>query len=111
LLPLWEAIRSGAAGRMRSFDNIGRLLQNQLDPPSFALRLVQKDIALALQLGREVSVPMRLCNLVGQDITEAMNRGWEGRDSQSFLVLQQERAGVEPFSLTAEQMQAAMARG
>jgi 3-hydroxyisobutyrate dehydrogenase len=102
--PLWEAIRTGAAGRMRSFDNVGlRFLQGRLDPPSFALRLLEKDISLALQLGRETSVPMRLCNLVGQDITEAMNRGWGSRDCQSALLLQQERAGVAPFSLTPEE--------
>jgi 3-hydroxyisobutyrate dehydrogenase len=105
-LPLWEAIRTGAAGRMRSFDNIGkRFLQGKLDPPNFALRLVHKDVALAMQLSREVSVPMRLCNLVYQEITEAMNRGWQGRDSQSFLLLQQERAGVPPFALSAEDVQ------
>ena len=109
-LPLWEAIRSGAAGRMRAFDNVARLLQGQLDPPNFAMRLMQKDINLAIQLAREVSVPLRLCNLVQQDVAEAMNRGWGGRDSQSFLLLQQERAGVAPFALTADEMKAAMAR-
>jgi 3-hydroxyisobutyrate dehydrogenase-like beta-hydroxyacid dehydrogenase len=110
-LPLWEAIRTGAVGRMRSFDQVGlRFLQGRLDPPSFALRLLQKDIALALQLGREVSVPMRLCELVGLEITEAMNRGWGGRDSQSFLLLQQERAGVPPFALSEEDVEAAFER-
>lgn len=110
-LALWESIRSCAAGRMRSFDNISnRFLRGRLDPPSFALRLVHKDISLAMQLGREFSVPMRLCNLVHQDITEAMNRGWSGRDSQSFLVLQQERAGVPPFALKDEDIEAAKSR-
>jgi 3-hydroxyisobutyrate dehydrogenase len=104
-LPLWEAIRTGAAGRMRSFDNVGnRFLQGLLDPPHFQLRLVQKDIRLALTLAREVNVPMRLCDLVYDDITEAINRDWGHRDSQSFLVLQQERAGVPPFDLTAEEI-------
>ena len=108
-LPLWEAIREGAAGRMLSFDNVGkRYLQGRLDPPSFQLRLVHKDVSLALQLAREVSVPMRLCDLVLDEITEAMNRGWGGRDSQSFLVLQQERAGIPPFALTAEQVNRVM---
>jgi hypothetical protein len=27
-------------------------------------------------------------------MTEACNRGWEGRDSRSVMLLQQERAGV-----------------
>jgi 3-hydroxyisobutyrate dehydrogenase len=110
-LALYEAIRTGGGGRMRSFDSIARrFLLGKLDPPSFALRLVYKDVNLALQLGREVDVPMRLCNLVQQDITEAMNRGWEGRDSQSFLVLQQERAAVPPFAIDEQAMAAALER-
>jgi 3-hydroxyisobutyrate dehydrogenase len=102
---LYEAIRTGATGRMRSFDQVGlRFLQGRLDPPSFALRLLQKDVALALQLSREVSVPMRLCDLVGLEITEAVNRGWTDRDSQSFLLLQQERANIPPFAISATEM-------
>jgi 3-hydroxyisobutyrate dehydrogenase len=27
-------------------------------------------------------------------MTEALNRGWEGQDSRSVMLLQQERAGV-----------------
>lgn len=111
-LPLWEAIREGAAGRMRSFDNVGkRFLQGRLDPPAFQLRLVHKDVSLAMQLAHEVSVPMRLCDLILDEITEAMNRGWGGRDSQAFLLLQQERAGIPPFALTAEQVDHVMKAG
>jgi 3-hydroxyisobutyrate dehydrogenase len=110
-LALWEAIRTGSAGRMRSFDGVGRrFLRGRLDPPNFQLRLIQKDVSLALQLGRESSVPMRLCNLVAQDIIEAMNRGWSGRDSQSFLLLQQERAGIPPIALSDEQVTGVMER-
>jgi 3-hydroxyisobutyrate dehydrogenase len=104
---LWEAIREGGAGRMRAFDNIGnRFLLGRFDPPSFQLRLVHKDVSLAMQLAREVGVPMRLCNLVWNEITEAMNRGWGARDSQSFLLLQQERAGIPPIAVPAERIQA-----
>lgn len=98
-LPLWEAMRSGAAGRMRGFDNIQRFLTGNTEQSSFALRLMQKDINLALQLGREFDVPMRVCAAVGQDVHEAMSRGWGARDSQAVLVLQQERAGVAPFEI------------
>ena len=76
--------------------------------PSFALRLVHKDVLLALQLGREVGVPMRICNLVSQEITEAMNRGWGQRDSSSFMVLQQERSGIPPIEVPIEKIQAAI---
>jgi 3-hydroxyisobutyrate dehydrogenase len=110
-LALWEAIRNGGAGRQRSFDNISRrFLQGTLDPPSFALRLAFKDAVLAIQLGRESDVPMRLCNLVAMEMSEAINRGWGDRDSQSFLLLQQERAGVPPFELSEQDIQAVLSR-
>ena len=63
-LPLWEAIRQGAGGRARLFDRMARaFLTGIYDPPDFALRLLHKDVSLACQLAREVSVPMRLTNL------------------------------------------------
>ena len=68
------------------------------DPPpavDFALALARKDVSLAVEVGREYDVPMRLSNLTLQELTEAMNRGWEGRDSRSAMILQQERAGVD----------------
>ena len=110
-LALWDAIRNGGAGRQRAFDNISRrFLQGKLDPPSFALRLAFKDAQLATQLGRECGVPMRLCNLIAMEMSEAINRGWGERDSQSFLLLQQERAGVPPFQLSQEEIQDVLSR-
>jgi|TARA_R110002126_G_scaffold86592_1_gene209010 3-hydroxyisobutyrate dehydrogenase len=107
-LPLWQAMRSGAAGRMRGFDNIQRFMTGNVDTPSFALQLNQKDVNLALELGRQFDVPMRVCSMVGQDMHEAMARGWGGRDSQAVLVLQQERAGLKPFGITEEQVKAVL---
>jgi hypothetical protein len=46
-------------------------------------------------LGRELGVPMRLANLVMEEMTEAVNRGWGERDSRASMLLQEERAGVE----------------
>ncbi len=99
-LALWEAIRQGATGRQRTFDRLGqRFLAGRFDEPNFALRLLQKDVSIALQLGREAGVPMRLCNLVLPEIIEALNRGWGGRDSHSIMLLQWERAGLTPVSV------------
>jgi hypothetical protein len=39
-------------------------------------------------------VPMRLANMALEEMTEALNRGWAGRDSRVAMLLQQERAGV-----------------
>jgi len=95
-LALWAAIRQGALGRKRSFDRIGdQFLQGKFDPPNFALALAHKDVTLATELGREVGVPMRLANLTYAEMTEALNRGWEKRDSRSYLLLQEERAGLD----------------
>jgi len=95
-LALWDAVRQGAAGRRLTFDALlDQFLPGTYDPPAFALRLAHKDVSLANALGRELAVPMRLCNLTLAEMTEAMNRGWGGRDSRSVMLLAQERAGVK----------------
>jgi 3-hydroxyisobutyrate dehydrogenase-like beta-hydroxyacid dehydrogenase len=95
-LALWQAVRQGAAGRRYTFDAlIDQFLPGRYDPPAFALRLAHKDVSLANALGRELGVPMRMCNLTLAEMTEALARGWDGRDSRSVMLLQQERAGVE----------------
>jgi len=94
-LELWRAVRQGALGRKRTFDRIAdQFLVNQYDPPAFALKLAHKDVSLAVGLGRSLQVPMRLCNLVLEEMNEARNRGWDHRDSRVPMALQVERAGV-----------------
>ena len=47
-LALWEAVRTGAVGRRRTFDGlIDQFLPGKFDPPAFALRLAHKDVSLA----------------------------------------------------------------
>lgn len=109
-LPLWAAIRQGALGRKRSFDRIGdQFLQAKFDPPNFALALAHKDVTLATELAREIGVPMRLANLTYAEMTEALNRGWEKRDSRSYLILQQERAGIS-IKVPVEDIEAVLKR-
>ena len=93
---LWQAVRMGAYGRRLTFDTLARqFLPGRFDPPDFALALARKDVKLAVELGREFDVPMRLANLTLEEMTEAMNRGWAHRDSRTAMLLQEERAGVE----------------
>jgi len=104
-LALWQ----GAAGRRFTFDAlIDQFLPGKYDPPTFALKLAHKDVSLANALGRELGVPMRMCNLTLAEMTEALARGWGGRDSRSVMLLQQERAGVE-IAVDPERLREALA--
>ena len=95
-LALWQAVRRGAQGRRGTFEGLAEhLLPGKFDPPDFALRLARKDVDLAVAVGREYDVPMRLANLALQELTEALNRGWGDRDSRVAMLLQEERANVE----------------
>lgn len=94
-LALWAAVRQGAYGRRRAFDRLAdQFLVDNYDPPSFTLKGAHKDVSLAVNMGRELGVPMRLCNLTLEDFNEAMNRGWDNLDSRIPMKMQLERAGV-----------------
>jgi 3-hydroxyisobutyrate dehydrogenase-like beta-hydroxyacid dehydrogenase len=93
---LFGAIRQGSLGRQRAVDRLAdQFLPGEFDAPAFTLALAHKDVALATDLAREHGVPMRLAGLTLADMTEALNRGWGGRDSRVAMLLQQERSGVE----------------
>lgn len=95
-LALWRALRQGAFGRRRTFDRLAeQFLPHRFDPPDFALKLAHKDVTLATELGRELDVPLRIAALVHAELTEALHRGWGDRDSRIFMLLQEERAGVD----------------
>ena len=109
-LALWEAVRQGAGGRRRTFDGlVDQFLPGKYDPPAFALRLAHKDVTLATQLARELKVPMHMANLALDELTEALNRGWENRDSRVAMELQKERAGVK-IAVDPEALKAAIER-
>jgi 3-hydroxyisobutyrate dehydrogenase-like beta-hydroxyacid dehydrogenase len=107
-LVLWRVIRQGFVGRARVFDRLAeQFLPAVFEPPNFTLRLAHKDVSLATALGRELAVPMRLCNLALEDLTEAMNRGWNERDSRVAMLLQEQRAGVD-IKVPREALQAVL---
>jgi 3-hydroxyisobutyrate dehydrogenase len=110
-LTLWQAVRQGAQGRRRTFDGLAdQFLPGTFEPPSFALKLAHKDVSLATAVGREFGVPMRIANLALEELTEAMNRGWAGRDSRVAMLLQEERAGVK-IAVPAEKVREVMDKG
>ncbi len=109
-LALWEAVRTGAVGRRRTFDALAdQFLPGAYDTVAFALRLAHKDVSLATQLGRELGVPMRVANLALAEMTEALNRGWADRNSRIPMLLQLERSGVE-VAVEPDRIRAALER-
>ena len=90
-------LRGGAYGRQMSLRSglPEVVFKGDFDNPRFALALARKDIGLATDLAREYNVPMPLSNVAEQNMIEAMNRGWGGKDSSASFLLQEERAGVE----------------
>jgi len=61
----------------------------------FSMRTAMKDMSLATGLACAVNVPMKLAALCESEMTEAITRGWGGKDHAMFLTLQEERAGVQ----------------
>lgn len=110
-LALWEAVRRGAFGRRRTFDRLAeQFLPHVFDPAAFTLKLAHKDITLATELGRELNVPLRIAALVREELTEALNRGWADRDSRIFMLLQEERAGVN-IAVPEDEIHEVLAQG
>jgi 3-hydroxyisobutyrate dehydrogenase len=96
-LTLFKALRQGTAGRKRTFDRLAeQFLPGVYDPPAFALELAHKDMKLALELADGCGVPMRMASIAMEEFTEAMQRGWSGRDARIAMALQEERARVSP---------------
>src|ERR1051325_8702346 len=108
-LDLWRAVRRGAPGRARTFDRLGKFLAGAYAPADFALRLLHKDVSLAVGLGKEVGVPMRLAQLGFGEITEALNRGWSQRDSRVGMLLQVERSKITPPAVDLQKVNAILA--
>jgi len=95
-LPLWEALRSGASGRRRTFDMmIDEFLPAHYSPPNAALTIYHKDMMLATELGRDLNVPMRFANLALGEYTEAIARGLGDQDGRIAMTLPLERVGLK----------------
>jgi 3-hydroxyisobutyrate dehydrogenase len=93
---LFAAIRDGSHGRQRTFDALGmKILDGTFDSPAFKLRHARKDMAVALELGEQLGVPMTLARTVMNDLEEAMALGWGDRDSNTQVLVARSRAGIE----------------
>ena len=108
-LALFKALRQGASGRKRTFDRLAEhFLPGKYDPAAFSLRLAHKDVSLAMELAREVGVPMKIGAIALQELEEGMRRGWSERDCRVAMTLQTERGGVD-VKVPVDQLRAALA--
>ena len=93
---LYEALRQGAYGQGLYLTHMlpEVAFRHRYDPPSFALTLGRKDLGLAVDLGRELQVPLPLVSSVEQGAIEMMARGHAEHDAAIIFSLQELRSGV-----------------
>jgi 3-hydroxyisobutyrate dehydrogenase len=97
---LWQTVRMGLNGRRPLFDCLARnFLPSQYDDADFSLALAEKDCSLAMQLADELEIPMQLSKDAHNELKSAMQRGWAERDARVSMLLQLERAGLEPLQV------------
>ena len=102
---LWETVRTGLNGRRPLFDCLERnFLPGLYDDADFTLALAEKDCRLAIELAEEHKVPMQLANMAHAELGEAIDRGWSERDARVSMLLQLERAGLDPLAVPPERI-------
>jgi 3-hydroxyisobutyrate dehydrogenase-like beta-hydroxyacid dehydrogenase len=70
------------------------IVNEKFEPAGFALRLGMKDVRLALEAGRELSVPLPLASLVHDHFIEATVAGFAEKDWASLGGLLARKAGL-----------------
>jgi 3-hydroxyisobutyrate dehydrogenase len=70
------------------------LFQGNFDP-RFSLKLAYKDLKLAMEIADEFKVPFSIPEICEKEMSEAISRGLDAKDSSIFLTIQEEKAGVE----------------
>jgi 3-hydroxyisobutyrate dehydrogenase len=95
LKTLQEVISQSTGSSTRLANRFPRYLLKGNFEPGFAVSLSAKDTHLALDLARELGVPMQTGELAGRELDEALARGWAALDMDIVPTLQEERAGVQ----------------
>ena len=94
---LLSAVQNGSFGQgnliHRTIPNT--VYQGAYENVGFALELSLKDLRLALELGEEFGVPLKLGELATEEVAEAVAAGLGALDSSASIILQERRAGVE----------------
>jgi 3-hydroxyisobutyrate dehydrogenase len=95
---LWECVRRGMVGRMYvlHYQVPQTVFRGEFETTTFPLKLLRKDVALATDLGRSLSVPLPLANIAEQILTEGVKRGWGDKAAYTVTFqLQEEAAKIQ----------------
>jgi 3-hydroxyisobutyrate dehydrogenase len=93
---LFECIKNGAGGRGAILNELlpKTYLRGKFDDVTSTFWIAKKDVALALELGREYDVPMQQASDTYNEMTAGANRKeWANLDRMVYHLLQEERAG------------------
>ena len=63
--------------------------------PRFSLKLAYKDLKLAMEIADKFNVPFSIPEICEKEMSQAISRGLDSKDSSIFLTMQEEKAGVE----------------
>jgi 3-hydroxyisobutyrate dehydrogenase len=95
---LWECVRRGMMGRMHvlHYQVPQTVFRGRFETETFPLKLLRKDVGLAMDLGKEFNVPLPLATIAEQILIAAMNRGWGDKAAYTVAFqLQEEAAQVQ----------------
>ncbi len=73
---------------------IPRLLERQVDEPSFALNLAAKDLRLAIETGHQAGVAMPLASAAADNLLRAAGRGWGNKAIGAAMIDAEQSAGL-----------------
>lgn len=92
-----EVLKSGSFGQQLILTrHIPELVfAGDFDHPRFSLTLSEKDVRLAIELGREEGVELGMAAYTLEEIHRGQERGWGEQDNLVTFKLAEERAGVQ----------------
>ncbi|MGD1914237.1 MAG: NAD(P)-dependent oxidoreductase [Rivularia sp. (in: cyanobacteria)] len=98
---IWDTLRFGAFGQNAGdihglpYYWFSRRCDRLSQDPAFTVKLLYKDLQLALRLALQQDIELPHINLTIKDYEEALERGWENYATTKVRCLQEERAQVE----------------
>lgn len=100
LATLWDTLRFGSFGQNAGdihglpYYWFSRRCDDPTQQPAFTIKLLHKDLRLALAMAHQHNVPVIHMSLTAADYAEAERRGWSHCAATKVRCLQEERASV-----------------